>query len=162
MARPTISAGFPKAFLDFAISRGADRDKLIERSNIRPGDLDEQDNRIPLANYVALLKAAIELCDEPALALLFGEEVSLADISIVGLLGAGGSNVEAMRQQVNRYVGLMLDDGEDKTSDRIQFIAEKDKVWMKFTSPIYAESLLITQSGFALRLQHASNVQSER
>jgi hypothetical protein len=30
---------------------------LIERSHIRLDDLQDQDNRIPLANYTALLKA---------------------------------------------------------------------------------------------------------
>src|SRR5207249_5731371 len=54
-------------FLDFAVSRGADRQMLIERSHIPLDDLKNQDNRIPLANYMALLKAGIELCDEPAL-----------------------------------------------------------------------------------------------
>ena len=31
MTKPTIAAGYPKAFLDFAVSRGADRQALIER-----------------------------------------------------------------------------------------------------------------------------------
>ena len=78
MPNPTISAGYPKAFLDFAVARGADRQMLIERSGIRPDDLNAQDNRIPLANYLALLKAGIELCNEPALSLLFGEAVRIA------------------------------------------------------------------------------------
>src|SRR6266566_3234364 len=53
----TISAGYPKALLDFAVSRGADRQVLIERSQIRLDDLKDQDNRIPLASYLALIKA---------------------------------------------------------------------------------------------------------
>jgi hypothetical protein len=94
MANPTIAAGFPKAFFDFALSKGADRWKLFELSHINPHDLRGQDDRIPLKNYIALLKAGIELCDEPALALLFGEAVSLPDISIVGLIGAGVESAE--------------------------------------------------------------------
>ena len=81
MPNPTIAAGYPKALLDFAISKGADRQRLIERSQIRLDDLNNQDNRIPLSNYVALLKAGIELCDEPALSLLFGEAVKLLGYS---------------------------------------------------------------------------------
>lgn len=149
MSNPTIAAGFPRAFLDFAISRGADRHTLIERSNIQPDDLNEQDKRIPIVNYIALLKAGIELCNEPALALLFGEAVSLKDVSIVGLLGADGGDAEAVRQQINRYMRLMLDEGDDQISDRMKLIPEKDNVWLKFTSPIYVQNPLITESGFA-------------
>ena len=67
MPNPTIAAGYPKPFWIFAVSRDADRKTLIERSHIRLDDLKHQDNRIPLENYMALLKAGIELCNEPAL-----------------------------------------------------------------------------------------------
>ena len=149
MAKPTVAAGFPKAFLDFAVSKGADRRALIERSGIAPGDLDKQDNRVPLENYVALLKAGIELCKEPALALLFGEAVSLPDISIVGLIGMDTEDVEAGRRQMNRYVPLMLDEDNGDDADRIEFVNEAGKIWLKFTSRIYIENPLITESGFA-------------
>ncbi|HEX8279290.1 MAG TPA: hypothetical protein VF540_11370, partial [Segetibacter sp.] len=75
--------------------------------------------------------------------------VSLTDISIVGMLGVGGGNAEAVRQQINRYVRLMLDEGDDQISDRIKFVRERDNVWLKFTSPIYIDNPLITESGFA-------------
>ena len=87
MAQPTIATGFARAFLEFAVAKGADREALIERSRLRPQDLTEPDNRIALATYLALMEAGIELCEEPALALLFGAEVSLSDISILGLVG---------------------------------------------------------------------------
>ena len=93
MPNPTIAAGYPKALLDFAISRGADRQTLIERSGIRPGDLNAQDNRIPLANYLALLKAGIDLCKEPALSLLVSEAIKLKDISIIALIGIVFDNI---------------------------------------------------------------------
>src|SRR5207237_4100176 len=108
MPNPTISAGYPKALLDFAVSRGADRQRLIERSQIRLDDLKNQDNRIPLANYLALLQAGIELCNEPALSLLFGEAIRMQDISIVGMIGVAFDNVESGRQVVNRYTPVGL------------------------------------------------------
>lgn len=147
MSKPTVTAGFPKAFIDFAVSRGADRQKLIERSHINPEDLIEQDNRIPLGNYIALVKAGIELCGEPALSLLFGEAVSLQDISFVGLIEMGGTSIEGGRGQMNRYLRLMVDDGE--TSDRLELVRESGQLWFKFTSPIYVEYPLLAESGFA-------------
>ena len=149
MANPTVAAGFPKAFLDFAASRGADRQTLLERSRIRQDDLDEQDNRVPLSSYVALLKAGIELCDEPALALLFGEAVGMPDVSIVGLIGAAVGSAEEGRRQVSRYARLMFDEDDGGASERVEFVRENGNVWVKFTSPVYAENPLVTESGFA-------------
>ncbi len=149
MPNPTIAAGYPKALLDFAVARGADRQMLIERSHIRLDDLNDQDNRIPLTNYLALLKAGIELCNEPALSLLFGEAVRLQDISLVGLIGVAFDNVEAVRRQVNRYAPLTLDADDGGTADAVEFVRENGDVWMKFTSEIYKANPLLAESGFA-------------
>src|SRR5258705_3579146 len=134
MPNPTISAGYPKALLDFAVSRGADRQMLIERSRIRPDDLEDQDNRIPLANYMALLKAGIELCNEPALSLLFGEAVKLQDISIVGLIRVAFCNLEALRRPVNRYAPLALDAEHRGIADATEVVPVNSDVLVKFTS----------------------------
>jgi AraC-like DNA-binding protein len=149
MPNPTVAAGYPKALLDFAVSRGADRQLLIERSQIRPDDLKDQDDRVPLANYMALLKAGIELCNEPALSLLFGEAVKLQDISIVGLIGVAFDNVESVRRQVNRYAPLTLDADDGGTADTVEFVRENGDVWMKFTGAVYVDYPLLTESGFA-------------
>ena len=137
MPNPTIAAGYPKAFLDFAVSRGADPETLIERSGIRPDDLNAQDNRIPLRNYLALLKAGIELCNEPALSLLFGEAVRLDDISIVGLIGVAWDNAESARRHINHYAPLTLDEDDGSSADAMEFVRENGSVWLKSTSEIY-------------------------
>ncbi|MFL6256304.1 MAG: AraC family transcriptional regulator [Pyrinomonadaceae bacterium] len=149
MPNPTIAAGYPKALLDFAVSRGADRRTLIARSQLRPEDLKDQDNRIPLANYLALLKAGIDLCNEPALALLFGEAVRLQDISLVGLIGVAFDNVESVRRQVNRYAPLTLDADDGRTADAAEFVHENGDVWLKSTSDIYIANPLLTEAAFA-------------
>jgi AraC-like DNA-binding protein len=149
MPNPTISAGYPRALLDFAVSKGADRRMLIERSRICPDDLEDQDNRIPLANYLALLKAGIELCNEPALSLLFGEAVRLQDISLVGLIGVAFDNVESVRRQVNRYAPLTLDADDAGTEEAGEFVRENGDVWLKSTSDIYIANPLLTEAAFA-------------
>ena len=149
MPNPTIAAGYPKALLDFAVSRGADRQTLIARSQLRPEDLKDQDNRIPLANYLALLKAGIELCNEPALSLLFGEAVRLQDISLVGLIGVAFDNVESVRRQVNRYAPLTLDADDGGTADVAEFVRENGDVWLKSTSDLYIANPLLTEAAFA-------------
>jgi len=158
MPNATVSAGYPRALLDFAVSKGADRRMLIERSQIRLDDLKDQDRRIPLANYLALLKAGIELCNEPALSLLFGEAVRLQDISIVGMIGVAFDNVESGRQLVNRYTPLGLD-ADDGTAEPIQFVRENGEVWMKFTGVIYVDNPLLIESGIARAVCGARTMQ---
>src|SRR5260221_12076633 len=97
MGNPTVCSGYPKALLEFAVSRGADRQSLIAKSHIHPDELLNQDNRIPVADYVAMLKAGSELCNEPALSLLFGEAVTLPGISIVGLMAGFGKSRKERR-----------------------------------------------------------------
>ena len=149
MPNPTVAAGYPKAFLDFAAARGADPQVLLERSHIDLDDLKDQDNRIPLTNYVDLVKAGIELCREPALSLLFGEAVKLQDVSIVGLIGVAFDNVESICRQVNRYAPLTLDTDEGGTADAVEFVRENGQVWLRFNSDIYAANPLLLESGFA-------------
>ena len=149
MANPTIAAGYPKAFLDFAVSKGADRRTLIERSDICPDDLKNQDNRIPLANYLELMKAGVELCNEPALALLIGEAVRLPDISIVGLLGMAAETVEEALRQFNRYARLVLDENDAGTLDFAELVHYQGGLWLKATSALYVTHPLLTESAFA-------------
>jgi len=148
MGEPTIATGFASAFLEFAVARGADRQRLIEQSRLRPQDLTERDNRLPLATYLALMKAGIKLCDEPALALLFGAEVSLSDISIVGLVGNAATAEEGLRQ-VNRYASLAIDGGDGETAHRFEFVPEDGQVWVRFRSTLFAHNPLLTESAFA-------------
>ena len=58
MANQTIGAGYPRGLLDFAVSKGADRAQLLERSGLRGEDLEHQDNRVPVENYLELFKVA--------------------------------------------------------------------------------------------------------
>jgi AraC-like DNA-binding protein len=102
-----------------------------------------------LANYLALLKAGIELCNEPALSLLFGEAVRLQDISLVGLIGVAFDNVESVRRQVNRYAPLTLDADDGVTAEAAEFVRENGDVWLKSTSDIYIANPLLTEAAFA-------------
>lgn len=149
MFKPTVAAGFPKAFVDFAVSRGAARQTLIGRSRIRPADLDDPNSRVPLADYLALLEAGVELCGEPALALLFGEAVRMQDISAVGLIGEVVESVDSGRRLANRYLRLLVDLDDGDASDRVEFAREGGNVWLKFASALYRDHPLITESAFA-------------
>lgn len=146
--RATVAAGFARAFLDFAVSKGAEKRQILERSRICSDDLAEPDNRVPFASYISLMEAAIEMCDEPALALQFGEAVRLKDISILGHVGHA-ETAEQARQQANRYAGLAVDDGNGANSPRLEFVSEDGNVWLKFAGVLYGKNQLFTESVLA-------------
>jgi len=149
MPNPTIAAGYPKAFLEFAVSRGADRVSLLERSHLRVDDLKDPERRTSLTTYIGLMEAGIELCNEPALALLFGEAVRLQDISIVGFLGNTVSDIASGPAMINRYARLTLDPDDGGNADAIELVREGGDVWLKSRIEAYMDNPLLTESAFA-------------
>src|SRR5665213_4589108 len=86
MPELTVAAGLARGLIDLAVSKGANPQALAERAGIKLEDLQDQDNRIPFKNYVALMRAGKGLCNDPALALHYGETNDMSEISVVGLI----------------------------------------------------------------------------
>jgi AraC-like DNA-binding protein len=149
MGTSTIAAGYAKALLDFAVSRGADRKLLISRSGVDPAESAAQDDRVPLANYVALMTAGIELCNEPALALQFGEAVLMPDVSIVGLICSAAETVGAARLQMNRYARLIVDEDAGQTADIYDIVRDEAGVWLEVNSKSVIGNLHLTEASFS-------------
>lgn len=146
MAELTIAASGVRALLEMAVSRGADRRALLERSMIRPEDLRNGDNRIPFPKYVALMKAGQELCNDPALALHFGEVVDPSEISFTNSIGAQ-SLMDAFALG-NRYAPLVVE-VEDETADRFVLSRIGGQLWFidgRKNANSFPE---LTESGFA-------------
>ena len=149
MARPTIAAGYARALLEMAVSKGADRRELLRRSRVAPEDLLNQDNRIPLGSYVDLMDASVELCHEPAFALLFGEDVTNPSISIVGLLATSAETISQGLDQINRYARLMIDEDGTAPPELIEIVRNGEGLWMVLRSTVYVMYPRITESAFA-------------
>jgi AraC-like DNA-binding protein len=146
VAEPTIAAGYPKALLVFAVSRGAGRQALLDRAGLGSADLSQPEARIPLSRYVALLHAAIDLCGDPALALHFGEAVRMQDISIVGLICEAAETTADVGRQLNRYSRLMVDGNDGASTDIVRAYPGKDGVWMEIVGETYAAHPLMLEA----------------
>src|SRR5580658_3666115 len=101
MPELTVAAGLARGLIELAVSKGASLSELAKRSGIDPADLQDQDNRIPFANYVALMRAGKELCHDPALALHYGETNDMSEISIVGLVANACETMMDVLVQLN-------------------------------------------------------------
>src|SRR5450432_941963 len=149
MARPTIAAGFARALLELAVSKGASREELVERSQIDQEQLRDQDNRIPFARYVALMRAGQELCNDPALALHFGEAFDIAELSIVGLLGQACETMAEAFAQLNRYERLIADLDGVAAGNRLVLSRSAGQLWLVDTRRNPNDFPELTESSFA-------------
>lgn len=124
----TVAAGLARGLMEFAVSRGASQATLAERSGIDPAELQDQDNRIPFANYVALMRSGKELARDPALALHFGETNDMSQISIVGLIGNASETMAQALMQIRRYGRLVVE--VDGPADRFRLARDDAGLWI--------------------------------
>jgi AraC-like DNA-binding protein len=143
----TIAAGYPKALLDFAVAKGADRKALLDRAGLEAAALDDPDNRVALSAYTALMEAGIAQLHEPALALQFGEAVRMQEISIVGLICEAAATTMEVGRQLNRYSRLMLDSGG--AADLVRGVPGPEGLWMEVVSAAYARDRWMVEAELA-------------
>jgi AraC-like DNA-binding protein len=109
IGQSSVAAGFARALIDLAVSKGADEAALTRRAGLVAADLDDPDGRIPFARYVALMRAGQELAGDPALALHFGEAFDITQLSIVGLMGQACDTVADAFALLGRFTRLAAD-----------------------------------------------------
>ncbi len=130
MTTLTTSAGLAAGLIAFAAGRGADRAALMARAGLRPADLEDPDSRLPFEAYVTLMRAARDLCDDPALALHFGEAVDLAELSIVGLIMNASATMGDAFAQMQRFGRLTLETEGLSDGPRFEMVVRDGQPWM--------------------------------
>lgn len=130
MTQPTMAAGFAAAFLDYAVSRGADRTRLLAQSELSEADLAEQDARVPVAAYEALIGAGMADTGDTALLLRHTLDSKLETMSIVGQIVHSSRSLPHSFEQLNRYVRLMTDHGAGPVSDRFELADDNSGLWI--------------------------------
>ena len=109
VSRTTVGAGYARGLVELAVSLGARREQLMARAGLVADDLDDPDNRVPMPNYVALMRSAKELTGEPALGLIWGQSIDLSELSVVGLVSEASPTMLESFQQINRYGRLVIE-----------------------------------------------------
>ena len=113
-----VAAIAARALMDFALSKGCSLAALTSRSGIHVKDLRDAENRVPFARYVALMRAAKELSNDPAFALHFGESAEGAEATFACMMGLFSPTIKES-----------LAHDEDLSNDRLQMIRKGDEVW---------------------------------
>jgi len=99
----SVAASLAVSLIDFAAHRGADRRRLLAAAQLSEGPLGDIDARVPLDGYLALIGAAKQECDDPALALHWAEAVGMAEVSILGLIMESAPTMGEAFRQLQRY-----------------------------------------------------------
>ncbi len=147
MPELTVAAGLVRGLMEVAVSKGASRQELADRSGIDPAELQDRDHRIPFAKYVALMRAGKVLCNDPALALHFGEAVDMSEMSVIGLIGSASGTMAEDLAQLNRYAPLAVE--VDGGGDRFQFTRIEGQLWIVDARPNPNDFPELTESSFA-------------
>lgn len=148
MHKHTVSAGVVRGLIDFAVTRNAERDELLDRSGISEADLIDGDNRILMTRYETLVREAKELTGNAALALHYAEQVDLAELSVVGLVTHASATMLDALTQLNRY-GQLVAEVDVGPAQRFEIVREADEIWL-VDNRINADAFLeLTEITFA-------------
>ena len=113
-----------RALMDFASSKGCSREVLIERSGIDPAALWDEENRIPLARYIALREAGREISGDPAFALHFGESDAGVESTVACMMGIFSPSAAGAIAQMSEGGGA---------GDRYRMTRDGNNVWITDT-----------------------------
>lgn len=143
----SVPATLVRTLIDFAASRGADRNELAACAGIDPAAADGSDARLPFGAYVAVMKKAQHLCGDPALALHFGEHVDLSSITVVGMTGGSAGSIEEALARLNRHAPLAIEiAGLD---ERLQIQTIDGESWLVDVRPSPNDFPELTEAFFA-------------
>jgi AraC-like DNA-binding protein len=149
MPQPTIAAGFVSALLDYTERRGASRAQLLTASGLMTSDLSDQDARVPVAAYQALIAAGMQATGDTALLLRHTLESKLESMSVVGQIVHASQSLAHAIEQLNRYLRLMAEVDIAGARDRFELLREDGAVWIVDHLAIAGSDHIALESSFA-------------
>jgi AraC-like DNA-binding protein len=145
----TVQAGYASALIKVAVSRGVRPDALTRQAGIRAADLADAQSRLAFGKYVALMRAGQALCQDPALALHFGESLEVADSSIGFVVGAFAESMEEGFALMDRSARLTVEVELDADNGRFVPVRSASGVWIVDTRRNANDFPELTESTFA-------------
>ena len=147
----TIHVSFVMELYYYAIQHGAPADKLDAMTGFKAEIFEAEDSRIPLQKFVSLWHAAIELTDNPALALQLGASSRPDETGIVSLVSMSSPSLGEMYARIIRYIQLAAE------ADRLELVIENEQVKLiyQILVPEYFSTYAVERS-FAMALNWSS------
>ncbi|MEQ3746593.1 MAG: AraC family transcriptional regulator [Henriciella sp.] len=127
---PSASARLAKGLVLFAESRGLSREAIMSQAGLSFSSLSSPDARIDIDAYQNLIHTIQNLANDPSIALKWGAEVDLAELSIVGLIANSSRTMGDAFEQLQRYEKLALDLDITGSQPRLELVIKNDQLWM--------------------------------
>lgn len=135
MKDATVSAGLARNFLQFAVDKGASRNSLLAHSRLAEAALEDQDARVLMVAYQALIDAAVDLTGDQAIAVRFSIETRIEAISIVGLIVHSARSMPDAMTQLNRYAKLVVEVDVMAAGERFSVEPANEQIWIVDNRP---------------------------
>jgi AraC-like DNA-binding protein len=145
---PTVSVTYLRGPIDFAVERGVRRRTLLSAAGVRETDLLIDDARLPLESFIAVMRSAAHLSNDPAFALHYGDHVPCERVSLAAPLGQAAGTVREAMHQLNRYARLAVDFAALADGTRYELLTDDAGAWVIDKRPADAWPE-ITESVFA-------------
>lgn len=149
MTDQTMAAGFAAAFTNYACDKGASREALLAESGLTDEDLSDQDNRISVASYHALIGAAMRQTGDSALLLRHTLDSRLETISVVGQIVHTSASLGHSIAQLNRYLHLISDVNLPPGQERFELLQTDAGLWIVDHLEVPEEQYLGVEASFA-------------
>ena len=147
--RASIAASLVDGLVTYASSKNADRSAMLEAGGLVADDLADPDARIPLEAYQRTFEAARRLSGDPALALHWGEQIDMADVSVVGMIMNASATMGEAFAQLQRYTGLGVLLGTEGDRPRFLLKSQGDSLWLVDDRPAPNAFPELTETTFA-------------
>ncbi len=162
MTEPTVAASYARAFAEFAVSLGADRERLLKMAEIDPESLADPDRRVALSDYRSLMAAAKALSGKPAIAIHFGESPLFFERSILGLIIRASPTMGEAFRQMNRFGPVINDFQCSGTQGRFVIVRNESDAWLEDRRASPNGFPEITESAFARLVSEYERIFPER
>lgn len=153
---PSFSGKFVSAFVDFAVTRGADRDHLVDLAALPPALLGREDVRLPCSTMATVWSAAMEQTGDEHLALRLGASPGFGANRTTSLIMESSATVLESFQLAARYSTLIADVmavtvGEADGTVSIDF--QPETIWRDQDPAVQLDCLGITYVSAATSLR---------
>jgi len=148
MASETVAAGIVSELIKYSVSQGASEKQIFSDSGLSQAQLGDQDARIPMGKYQALVYSAIEQTKDAALPLRFSVSTDIRDFSIVGLIVHASASVEDAFKQLARYSKLMVEVAVMESGVRFTFEPDEEGMWLVDNRPKPNDFTALTEFSF--------------
>lgn len=132
-AEPTVAVGYAMELINFALNEGVEKSALLAAAHIDTDGLKDPDARLPFSRYVALMRAAKDLTEDPTFALRLGQQHDFDTVSVVGLLCYAAPTMGDSLKALNEFGRLVAEFDMPEPGNRFKLVEDSEGLWLTDT-----------------------------